>query len=147
MEVYLTENRGWGARALQPIAQGAFVCEYLGEVVNGKEAASRMRHAKMVGEPNFYIMDLGADRLIDAYRRGGIARFLNSSCDPNCATQKWTEAASDECRVGLFALRDIAPGEELTYNYNFEHGACRHTMRCAALTILYRMHCIRLEKG
>lgn len=32
MEVYKTKNRGWGARTLEPIPRGKFVCEYTGEV-------------------------------------------------------------------------------------------------------------------
>lgn len=32
MEVYKTKNRGWGARSLEPIPRGKFVCEYTGEV-------------------------------------------------------------------------------------------------------------------
>jgi hypothetical protein len=80
-----------------------------------------MRKAKIAGEPNFYIMDLGGDRLIDAEKKGGVARFLNSSCDPNCETSKWHEAGSEDVRVGIFAKRDIDTGEELTYDYLFEH--------------------------
>ena len=43
------------------------------------------------------------------------SRFANHSCDPNCRTEKWT--VGGETAVGLFALRDIAEGEEVTYNY------------------------------
>ena len=49
-----------------------------------------------------------------------MARLLNSSCDPNCQTQKWHDAATGEPRVGIFAQRDILPGEELTYDYFFQ---------------------------
>lgn len=47
-----------------------------------------------------------------------MGRFINHSCDPNCETQKWNVGA--ELAVGFFALHDIAAGEELTFNYNFE---------------------------
>ena len=53
--------------------------------------------------------------------QGTIARLLNSSCAPNCEAQKWQTANSDEVRIGIFALRDILPGEELTYDYKFQH--------------------------
>lgn len=59
--------------------------------------------------------------IIDARAKGNIARLLNSSCDPNCEAQKWHDAANGEIRVGIFALRDIHPGEELTYDYQFQH--------------------------
>ena len=47
--------------------------------------------------------------------QGNQARFINHSCDPNCETQKWHDAGTGEVRVGIFAKRDIYPGEELTY--------------------------------
>ena len=43
---------------------------------------------------------------------------MNHSCDPNCITQKWT--VNGDTRVGLFAIKDITPGAELTFNYQFE---------------------------
>ena len=43
---------------------------------------------------------------------------MNHSCDPNCITQKWT--VNGDTRVGLFTLRDVAPGTELTFNYQLE---------------------------
>jgi histone-lysine N-methyltransferase NSD2 len=43
---------------------------------------------------------------------------MNHSCDPNCITQKWT--VNGDTRVGLFALRDVEPGTELTFNYQLE---------------------------
>lgn len=43
---------------------------------------------------------------------------MNHSCDPNCETQKWT--VNGEVRVGLFANRDIAIGDELCFNYNLD---------------------------
>ena len=58
---------------------------------------------------------------MDARWKGNVARLLNSSCDPNCQTQKWHDAATGEPRIGIFARRDIRPGEELTYDYFFEH--------------------------
>ena len=43
---------------------------------------------------------------------------MNHSCDPNCITQKWT--VGGDTRVGLFALKDIPIGDELTFNYQLE---------------------------
>ena len=53
--------------------------------------------------------------------RGNIARFINSSCAPNCESQKWHDAATGEIRIGIFAAQDIQPGQELTYDYQFQH--------------------------
>ena len=47
--------------------------------------------------------------MIDGF---GSAMFINHCCDPNCETEEV------DGRVFVQALRDIAPGEELTYEYN-----------------------------
>ena len=44
--------------------------------------------------------------------------FCMYSCDPNCVTQKWIVGEVE--RVGFFALRDIAVGEELTFDYQMQ---------------------------
>lgn len=46
-----------------------------------------------------------------------IGRFVNHSCEPNCEMQKWS--VNGLFRMALFALRDIEPLEELSYDYNF----------------------------
>ena len=43
---------------------------------------------------------------------------MNHSCAPNCALQKWVVGAS--VRVGMFTLKDIPVGTELTFDYKFE---------------------------
>ena len=57
--------------------------------------------------------------------------FIDHSCQPNCETQKWT--VNGDTRIGLFALRDIEPGEELTFNYNLAcDGEKRKPCLCGA---------------
>ncbi len=51
-------------------------------------------------------------------QQGNTARFINHSCDPNCETQKWL--VKGELAIGLFALKDMSSGDELTFDYNFE---------------------------
>jgi SET domain-containing protein len=46
----------------------------------------------------------------------GMAAFINHSCDPNCETDEI------EGKVWIIAIRDIAPGEEITYDYNLYDG-------------------------
>ena len=40
------------------------------------------------------------------------------SCDPNMEMKKWNVLG--QTRAGLFALKSIAPGEELTWNYQLD---------------------------
>ena len=42
---------------------------------------------------------------------------MNHSCEPNCEMQKWS--VNGLFRMALFALREIQPHEELSYDYNF----------------------------
>jgi SET domain-containing protein len=51
------------------------------------------------------------DRVIDALHGGNSSRWINHSCDPNC------EADEVDGRIFIKALRDIAAGEELNYDY------------------------------
>jgi SET domain-containing protein len=85
--------------------------EYVGEVIDALELARRMEEARSTGEPCYYIMELDTGTFIDARRKGNLARLLNSSCNANCETQKWHDAATGEPRVGIFAKRDIEAGE------------------------------------
>ena len=119
---FLTKNGcGWAVRAGEAIKRGKFVVEYCGEVVDDVECERRMWEARRVGEPNFYMMQISSNLVIDAREMGCIARLINSSCDPNCRAEVWTDAATGEQRVGIFALRDIPEGEEVTYDYHFQH--------------------------
>lgn len=63
-------------------------------------------------------MSLGPNQLIDATEKGNASRFINHSCDPNCEIQKWQ--TGDQYSVGIFAIREILPGEEITFDYQFE---------------------------
>lgn len=80
--------------AKEPIPAGAFVVEYTGEVISEKERLDRMMKARQRGRVHFYIMELSKGLYIDAEHFGSNARFMNSSCDPNCETQKWKDAST-----------------------------------------------------
>uniref|UniRef100_A0AAV2MJP4 ATP synthase peripheral stalk subunit OSCP, mitochondrial n=1 Tax=Knipowitschia caucasica TaxID=637954 RepID=A0AAV2MJP4_KNICA len=118
VEIFRTLSRGWGLRAVSDIKKGAFVSEYVGEMIDEEECRARIRHAQENDICNFYMLTLDKDRVIDAGPKGNEARFMNHSCQPNCETQKWT--VNGDTRVGLFALQDIPKDVELTFNYNLE---------------------------
>lgn len=80
--------------AKEAIPAGAFVVEYTGEVIPEKERWERMMSARKRGAVHFYIMELSKGLYIDAEHIGSNARFMNSSCDPNCETQKWKDAST-----------------------------------------------------
>ena len=108
--------KGWGIFAQLPISAGQFVIEYVGEVIDADEL--EVRSKACANDPHYYFLSLTGGETIDASKKGNISRFINHSCDPNCITQKWQ--VNGESRVGIFALRNIRVGEELTFDYQFE---------------------------
>lgn len=111
-------KKGFGLQALENIAQGQFIIEYCGEVLDEGEYMHRKTEYASKGERHHYFMSLAGGEVIDARQKGNLGRFINHSCDPNCETQKWM--VQGELCIGFFALKDIQPFEEITFDYNFE---------------------------
>lgn len=116
IERFMTEKKGWGVRTKYAIKKSQFIIEYLGEVVTEREFKERMGNV-YAKDTHHYCLHLDGDLVIDGHRMGSDCRFVNHSCTPNCEMQKWS--VNGLSRMSLFALRDIKPGEELTYDYNF----------------------------
>lgn len=71
---------------------------------------------------------MGPDLYVDAEKTGGVARFMNHSCAPNCQAQMWTDDAGEGAiRIGMFTQKPVEVGEELTFLYNYWS---RETIRC-----------------
>ena len=118
VEAFKTAKKGWGLRALQPLQPNQFIMEYVGEVIGPDEFSTRVRRFAKEGRKHHFFMALKADEIIDATYRGNITRFVNHSCDPNAETQKWT--VNGDLRIGFFSKKFIQPGEEITFNYQFQ---------------------------
>uniref|UniRef100_A0A3Q2XDE1 Ash1 (absent, small, or homeotic)-like (Drosophila) n=1 Tax=Haplochromis burtoni TaxID=8153 RepID=A0A3Q2XDE1_HAPBU len=114
LERFRTEGKGWGIRTKESLRSGQFIIEYLGEVVSEQEFSRMME--QYFSHSGHYCLNLDSGMVIDSYRMGNEARFINHSCEPNCQMQK---SVNGVYRIGLFALRDISSGTELTYDYNF----------------------------
>ncbi len=99
-------GKGYGLFARTRIKKGAFVIEYTGRHVT-TEVADRLKTK--------YLFELDSQWTLDGSARSNTARYMNHSCDPNC------EAELDDGHVLLYAVRDIAPGEELTFDYGQEY--------------------------
>ncbi|KAF8154094.1 hypothetical protein B0H34DRAFT_661470 [Crassisporium funariophilum] len=118
IEIVLTEKKGYGLRAEVDLPRDTFIYEYVGDVVNPASFKRRMREYAEEGIQHFYFMMLQKDEFIDATKSGGIGRFANHSCNPNCYVAKWTVGI--HVRMGIFAKRNIKQHEELTFNYNVD---------------------------
>ncbi|MDD5478935.1 SET domain-containing protein-lysine N-methyltransferase [Rhodoferax sp.] len=101
---------GKGVFALQPMAAGDVILEYVGEVITWQEAQARHPHDAANPQHTFYF-HIDATRVIDALHGGNSSRWINHSCDGNC------EAQERDGRIFIQARRDIAAGEELHYDY------------------------------
>ncbi|CAL0305489.1 unnamed protein product [Lupinus luteus] len=110
-------KKGYGLKALEDIAQGQFLIEYVGEVLDIHAYEARQREYALKGHRHFYFMTLNGSEVIDASAKGNLGRFINHSCDPNCRTEKWM--VNGEICIGLFALKKIKQDEEVTFDYNY----------------------------
>ena len=122
--------QGKGAFALRWIPAGTRIIEYLGDRITPEEADARYDDDSMERHHTF-LFAVDDKTVIDAGVRGNVARFINHSCEPNC------EAVDYGGRIFIEALRDIAPGEELFYDYAYE----LDEPLTQALKRMYPCHC------
>jgi len=101
---------GKGVFATRKIPAGTCITEYEGEHISWKEAVRR-ENQKAPDDYHTFFFSLEGGKIIDGGSNGNDARWINHSCNPNC------EAREEDGRVFIYALRDIARGEELNYDY------------------------------
>ncbi|KAI9082939.1 hypothetical protein K1719_035082 [Acacia pycnantha] len=136
LEIYKTDKRGWGVRSLHSIPSGSFVCEYIGELLEEKEAEQRTGHDEYLfaignnlikngilsdGVSTLEVSEDGGGFTIDGARYGNLGRFFNHSCAPNMFAQNVLYDHGDRRipHIMLFAAENIPPLKELTYDYNY----------------------------
>ena len=110
-----------GVYTTRPIRKRSIVAEYTGPRLTKAEADDLYEDSS--GTYLFGLTD--GEQVIDG---DGIAAFINHSCDPNC------EADEIRGRVFIRAIRDIAAGEELVYDYNLYDGALDDPAPCFCRT-------------
>jgi len=121
------DERGWGLKCLQAIKYGTPVLEYAGEIISMKEFHKRETEQEATG--TLYCLELPQEDetedtyCIDSGFVGNHARFVNHSCDPNLDLFRviGEERSPNRAVPVLFARRNIAIGEELTFNYNLKY--------------------------
>lgn len=110
-----------GCYTTAPIRKGERVVEYTGDVISNEEGD------KLYEDKDYtYLFALdGGTHMVDGY---GMAMYLNHSCDPNCETDQI------DGKIWITARRNIAAGEELTYDYNLFDGDFDAPCHCGAKT-------------
>jgi SET domain-containing protein len=110
IEVRDSGVHGRGVFAVAHIPKGTRILEYLGDRVSHDAADARYEdHDENDNHTFLFIVD--KNTVIDAAVGGNDARFINHQCAGNC------ESVIAHRRVFIDATRDIAPGEELGYDY------------------------------
>jgi uncharacterized protein len=110
IEVRDSAVHGRGVFAIAPIKKGARIVEYLGERIS-HEAADARYDGHDVNDNHTFLFIVDKHTVIDAGVGGNDARYINHQCSGNC------ESVIQHRRVFIDATRDIAPGEELGYDY------------------------------
>ena len=102
---------GLGLFATRVIKRAGYIATYRGPILTTAEAEKRERQGAK------YMFELTKKLTIDGSPRWNVARYMNHSCWPNAKPVINTK----EKRITFVALRDIQPGEEITYNYGKEY--------------------------
>jgi len=123
IRVWVGKSRiaGQGLIAGQDITKGTRILPYIGEKITKAESTRRL------AQVNAYIFTFNEQYDIDGKPLKNKARYINHSCEPNCAIDLTTRA------IWIIALRDIQAGEELTYNYSYDiKDYSEHPCTCGA---------------
>jgi uncharacterized protein len=140
---------GLGVIASKDIPSGTRIIEYQGERITKAESErrdeARAARAARGGDGCVYIFEINKRHDLDGSMAWNTARLINHSCEPNCESEKVRG------HIWITARRDIAKGEELTFDYGFdvenwkEHPCLCGAKRCAGF-IVAKSHRWRLRK-
>ncbi|KAJ1767995.1 histone methyltransferase set1 [Coemansia sp. RSA 1752] len=120
----------WGLFASEPIFQGEFVIEYIGERIRSQLADLREEQYEREGIGSSYLFRVDEEIVVDATKCGNVARFINHCCEPNCTAR--TIVADGTKRIVIYASQDIHVGEEVTYDYKFPAEEVKIPCLCGA---------------
>ena len=118
--VYLARSKiqGLGLYAARDIEKHTMVIEYIGEMIRAELAECREKRYDAQNR-GIYMFRLDEQRVIDATLSGGLARYINHSCNPNCVAEA-VEVERD-LRIIIFANRRITRGEEVISSFSLTH--------------------------
>ncbi|XP_016470763.1 putative inactive histone-lysine N-methyltransferase SUVR2 isoform X1 [Nicotiana tabacum] len=144
LQVFMTsEGKGWGLRTLEDLPLGAFVCEYVGEILTNSELFDRVSQSPN-GEEHSYPVLLDADwgsegvlkdeeaLCLDATFYGNVARFINHRCFDSNLVEIPVEIETPDHRyyhLAFFTTRKIKAMEELTWDYGIDFDDLEHPVK------------------
>ncbi|KAK9002650.1 hypothetical protein V6N11_060236 [Hibiscus sabdariffa] len=133
----------WGLVALEPIEAEDFVIEYVGELIRPRISDIREQYYEKMELVAVTCLGLDDGYVVDATKRGGIARFINHSCEPNCYTK--VISVEGQKKIFIYAKRHIAAGEEISYNYKFPLRRKKFLATVVQRSVvIFKLACIRM---
>lgn len=101
---------GLGLFATKPIKKGTKIIRYFGPMLD-------CRKEKDDAIENKYLFQINGRWTIDGSVRKNLARYINHSCRPNAES----DVSARKRTVHIRAIKNIAPGEEINYDYGTEY--------------------------
>uniref|UniRef100_A0A0D9XB10 SET domain-containing protein n=1 Tax=Leersia perrieri TaxID=77586 RepID=A0A0D9XB10_9ORYZ len=148
LEVFRSNETGWGVRTLDLIQPGAFVCEYTGDVISldsysGKAPPPPVEDGSSVIDPRkfperwrewgdasavypdkgpLFPPFAGARYRLDVSKRRNVACYISHSCTPNVFLQFVLRGNEDESypHMMVFAMETIPPMRDLSIDYGLD---------------------------
>ncbi|KAI3749567.1 hypothetical protein L2E82_20181 [Cichorium intybus] len=144
LQVFMTPGgKGWGLRTLEDLPKGAFVCEYVGEVLTNAELYDRVQKSSNKDE-HAYPVNLDADwgaeselkdeeaLCLDATYYGNVARFINHRCWDSTLVEIPVEVENPDhhyYHLAFFTTRKVKALEELTWDYGIDFDDETHPVK------------------
>ncbi|CAH9077737.1 unnamed protein product [Cuscuta europaea] len=144
LQVFMTsEAKGWGLRTLEDLPRGAFICEFVGEILTNAEFYGRVSKSPN-GEKHFHpvLLDAGWGSggllkdeealCLDATHYGNIARFINHRCFDSNLVEIPIEIESPNrhyYHLAFFTAREVKALEELTWDYGIDFDDLDHPIK------------------
>ena len=116
--VEIADKGGRGVFAEQPIPQGQLLIVFGGDVITRKDVD------RLTPELRPLVLQVDEDCVLVSTKPGP-ADWVNHSCEPNAGLQG---------QITLVALRDIAVGEEITFDYAMSDGCDYDEFDCGCGT-------------
>lgn len=112
-----SEIHGNGVFAAEAIRKGERIVRYKGKLRSHDEIDEI--YGALPDDGHTFLFTLNKKYVVDANVDGNVARWINHSCDPNCEAviHEHRDDKRSKDKIWIEAIRDIAAGEELTYNY------------------------------
>ena len=109
---------GLGLFATEPIKKGTLIAEYKGRRVTNEQAD------ELEARGSRYMYELNSRWTVDGSNRSNLARYANHSCRPNAESDVIRGKRARGRKGGMVilrAIRNIKPGDEITYDYGRDY--------------------------